>query len=225
MSRRKSTRHFSATAVGKWRLLLRSSQLSTPAKCVGYTLTTYVNGDMLAWPGRHTLAADTSLSVRSVDRALAALEDAGFLDVYPPKKPVRQTRNGEAKLVEQRRGGRVSGGKGYSNEYTLVIPTERRATDVPPISNRATQAQRRATHSPKKGDTAAPELEREPEEELELVDHRLREDQKTGFERCSVGDCVDFRVAGSRFCEEHGKEADRMLRVLPNRVVDEEAAA
>jgi hypothetical protein len=69
--------------VAAWRDAVRDSALSTTAKVVAYTLSTYLNGRGTAFPSRQLLAEGSSLGVglRSVDAALRELEMAGYLDI------------------------------------------------------------------------------------------------------------------------------------------------
>lgn len=48
-------------------------------------LADHATDDMIAWPGVHTIAAETGLSARSVQRALRALESAGYIGVDGPR--------------------------------------------------------------------------------------------------------------------------------------------
>jgi hypothetical protein len=66
---------------GIWRDAVRDSDLDSVAKCVAHTLATWLNGYGTAYPSRETIARGASLSVRSVERALVRLEDAGFLEI------------------------------------------------------------------------------------------------------------------------------------------------
>jgi hypothetical protein len=61
-----------------WCHALRESGLDAKAKLVGFALSTYMDGGGLAWPSRTTIAAASSLSVRSVDQALSSLKASGF---------------------------------------------------------------------------------------------------------------------------------------------------
>lgn len=53
----------------------------------------------------------------------------------------------------------------------------------------------------------------------------LTDDQKTGFVLCAFENCTRKRRGGSSFCQGHGKEANRTLRVVLKPVADEEHAA
>jgi len=64
-----------------WRDALRDSALDSTAKVVGYTLSTYMNRDGVAFPAKTTIATKASLSRRAVDGAIARLELGGFLIV------------------------------------------------------------------------------------------------------------------------------------------------
>jgi hypothetical protein len=67
--------------VAVWRDAVRESTLPTTAKTVAWCLSTYMNGQCLAWPSVDTLAAGSSLSDRATSKALRVLESAGFLQV------------------------------------------------------------------------------------------------------------------------------------------------
>lgn len=64
-----------------WRIVVRDSSLDATAKLVAFTLDTYMDRRGIAWPSRPTLAAGAGSHVRTVDHALARLEDAGFIVV------------------------------------------------------------------------------------------------------------------------------------------------
>jgi hypothetical protein len=99
-----------------WRDAIRDSELDATTKLVAYTLSTYANGRGSAYPSRATIAAGAGISLRNlrpVDAALDRLEAAGFLQVDPPKRPIRVS----GKLVMRRPGG-----KRATNDYTLALP-------------------------------------------------------------------------------------------------------
>lgn len=64
-----------------WRVAVRDSDLDATAKHVALTLSVYMNRRGIAWPSRVSLAAGTSRTIRTVERAVARLEQAGFLVV------------------------------------------------------------------------------------------------------------------------------------------------
>lgn len=64
-----------------WRIAIRDSDLHPAAKHVALTLDTYMNRHGIAWPSRASLAAGTGRSISTVQRALVALEQAGFIAV------------------------------------------------------------------------------------------------------------------------------------------------
>ncbi len=64
---------------------MRDSDQSLSQKAVAHTLSTYMNGEGTAFPSRETLAAGASCNVRTVDAAIMALEDNGFLRVKRSK--------------------------------------------------------------------------------------------------------------------------------------------
>jgi hypothetical protein len=65
----------------EWRIAVRDSSLDATAKHVALTIDTWMNRRGIAWPSRGSLAAGTGRSTKTVDRALARLELAGFLVV------------------------------------------------------------------------------------------------------------------------------------------------
>lgn len=64
-----------------WRIAVRESNLDATAKLVAFTLDTYMDRRGIAWPSRPSLATSSSLGVRTVDRALIRLENAGLIVV------------------------------------------------------------------------------------------------------------------------------------------------
>lgn len=69
----------------QWRIAIRESDLDPTAKLVALTLDIYMNRRGIAWPLKSSLAAGSSCSVRTVDRALIRLERAGFVVVAHSK--------------------------------------------------------------------------------------------------------------------------------------------
>jgi hypothetical protein len=68
--------------VVRWREAVRDSKLRTTVKAVAFVISTYMSTDGYCRPRRATIAQGSPLaSVRSVDTAIAELEEAGFLDV------------------------------------------------------------------------------------------------------------------------------------------------
>jgi DNA-binding MarR family transcriptional regulator len=58
----------------------RSHTISASAHHVGVTLALYyINGSSEAWPSQHELAASSGESLRTVQRAITELEQAGLL--------------------------------------------------------------------------------------------------------------------------------------------------
>jgi hypothetical protein len=193
MADRKPTKHFSPNALGMWRRALRESALSTNSKCVGLVLACWVNGDMRAWPGRKRLAAESSLSLHSVDRAIGDLEDSGFVIVYPPKRIV----NG----VEKRVGGRKK-----TNEYTLVIPSQERAPDVPSSEKEGKSEDERGQTGEEKSATGAHELAlRATRKDLAgfAPEDQLGEKKDQVLRHCGWGECMALHLPGSLYCEKH----------------------
>lgn len=70
--------------------LIRDPRLKAGAKATAAALGLYTDADGVCWPARATLAADLGVSVDTVDRGLAALVEAGWLEVLP-----RQTAEGD----------------------------------------------------------------------------------------------------------------------------------
>jgi hypothetical protein len=64
-----------------WRIAVRDSSLDASAKLVAFTIDTYMDRRGIAWPSRQSLAAGTSLGVRTIDRALVRLEQAELIVV------------------------------------------------------------------------------------------------------------------------------------------------
>ena len=63
-----------------WQAAIRQSPLSSNTKLVLLMLSLYMNHiTTAAWPSMTTLASDTGLSKRSVQRALQEARDTGFL--------------------------------------------------------------------------------------------------------------------------------------------------
>jgi len=55
--------------------------LDKTAKITAYALASRMNRAGCCWPGKTRLAADTSMSIRTVDRAIRRLEAAGLIVV------------------------------------------------------------------------------------------------------------------------------------------------
>jgi hypothetical protein len=70
-----------------WRdSVVADQRLDTTATAVALVLSTYMSADGVAWPSRETIGAGAKLkSVRSVDRAIAILECAGWLSIERSK--------------------------------------------------------------------------------------------------------------------------------------------
>jgi Helix-turn-helix domain len=69
----------------KWKLAVRDSRYDPTMKVVAFVLETYMDKDGYCWPGREAIAAGAGCDVRTVDRAIARLETAGFLRVHHSK--------------------------------------------------------------------------------------------------------------------------------------------
>ena len=104
-----------------WRNALRDSALPSKAKLVGFVLSTYMDRLGLTYRGSRSPRATNprpdgcSVSLRTVDGALADLELAGFLEIDPPK--TQRTVNG--RTVFARRGGNAG-----PNVYLATIPAD-----------------------------------------------------------------------------------------------------
>jgi hypothetical protein len=131
-----------------WRKALRDSDLSRTAKLVGFVISTYMNGDGVAWPSRNTIAAGGSVTVRAVDAAVKLLEGQGFLEVE--------------------RDGR--GGRTRVNQYVAVIPetahavhrSEARAA-LRARRKTANAVQKRANGTPRTGKRVRPKTTKSSE--------------------------------------------------------------
>lgn len=68
---------------------------SASQKSVLVAIADYVNEDGYAWPSQARIARDTDLSVRSIIRAIAALEKAGLIQIFrrPPRDDGRRESN------------------------------------------------------------------------------------------------------------------------------------
>ena len=65
----------------QWQRAIRDMPLDKSAKTVAYALASRMNRAGCCWPGKARLAADTGYSVRTMDRAVRRLEQAGLVDV------------------------------------------------------------------------------------------------------------------------------------------------
>lgn len=141
-----------------WRVAVRDSTLDATAKHVALTLDIYMNRHGIAWPSRSSLAAGCSCSVKTVARAVARLERAGFLEV--------------------RRGhGR------RSNLYSAVIPS--RDTGVPTTDALVgTLTTAMGTLSPRSRDTGVPRSRKEVVIK-KRKDDRARDQTQTDADRAA----------------------------------------
>jgi DNA-binding transcriptional MocR family regulator len=138
-----------------WRVAVRDSSLDATAKHVALTLDIYMNRHGIAWPSRSSLAAGCSCSVKTVARAVARLERAGFVEV-------------------KRGHGR------RSNLYLGVIP--RGDTGVPTTGALVgTLTTAMGTLSPRSGDTGVPRSRKEVVIK-KGKDDRARDQVKTGVD-------------------------------------------
>lgn len=102
-----------------WERDLRASTLSIRTKGVAMIMASYANANGASIrPGHTQLAADTSVSVATLKRALAELHAAGFIDT----------------VARGRSYGR--GGGGFASEYRLTLPRASLfpAIKVPPVA-------------------------------------------------------------------------------------------
>jgi hypothetical protein len=72
----------SRTFLMRWRDHIRDSDLSSSAKLVAHTLSTYMDASGHAFPSRETLASGCSLAGRTVYAAINELETAKLLTVH-----------------------------------------------------------------------------------------------------------------------------------------------
>lgn len=112
-----------------WRIAVRESELDRVAKLVALTLGIYMNRRGIAWPSKQSLAEGTGYSIRTVDRAIIRLEQAGF-------------------LIVTRTAGR------RSNRYTSVIhnPVTGDGVKLSTTPSAATPTPSRVTFNPVTGD-------------------------------------------------------------------------
>jgi hypothetical protein len=83
-----------------WRDAVADSDLDSTAKVVaGLAIATHMDRNGYAYPGRQRIARRSSLSIRTVDKAIRRVEAAGFLEVT-----------------------RVSGGNSKTNGYQACLP-------------------------------------------------------------------------------------------------------
>jgi hypothetical protein len=89
----------------EWERIVKASTLTAPVKHTALTVATYTDGDGTgAYPGTERLVRDTSLSDKTVRRALETLRDVGLL--------VRTV------------VGSSQGRRGVADEYCLAIPVD-----------------------------------------------------------------------------------------------------
>jgi hypothetical protein len=85
-SRRLGRRHAPHLSLPlEWRRAVRDSALSSSAKNVAQTLTTWMDSRGKCWPGYETIAAGCSFSRRTVIGAMREIEAAGFLTINRTK--------------------------------------------------------------------------------------------------------------------------------------------
>jgi hypothetical protein len=84
----------------RWRKALVASVVSSTVKLVGFVISVHMDSEGLAWPSRELIAREASLSVRSVEKAVPLLEEAGLLAVE------RDAR----------------GGRSHVNRYLALLP-------------------------------------------------------------------------------------------------------
>lgn len=70
-----------------WRKAIRDSDLSSNAKLVAFTLSTYMNTAGEAWPSLNTLVKGASIAKSTVTKALKELEAKGWIRRFRKKKP------------------------------------------------------------------------------------------------------------------------------------------
>jgi helix-turn-helix protein len=170
-----------------WRDGLRDSTLDPTARHVGHVLSTFMDARGFCFLKRETLAAGTGYSVRTIERAIARLEGAGWL--------------------------RVERGTGHrSNRYFAALPvvaSESRHSEWL-VATKATRSgdsddrsgdtgvARKLLKRRKRGDSAASSLEGSSAEPLHVVDEcpgceRVVEVVGPDFIYCA--DCLEKKAA------------------------------
>lgn len=102
-----------------WRIAVRESGLDATAKLVAFTLDTYMDKRGIAWPARPSLAASSTLGIRTVDRALLRLERAGFIVVARGRG---RRSNLYCADVPSSATGDTTTGEPTVSETTLMVP-------------------------------------------------------------------------------------------------------
>jgi len=64
-----------------WRHSVCQSELDPTAKLVAFVIACHMDGEAHSWPSRETIAKEASSHVRTVERAIKRVEDAGLLYV------------------------------------------------------------------------------------------------------------------------------------------------
>ena len=105
-----------------WRELLRDDPgPPRSVRAVALVLSTYANGHSgQAWPSRATLAAGAGYSVRTVIRAVAYLERAGYLDVE--RSPGRHTNKYRLSLPNGDTPATIAGAQRCQQRQPTVTP-------------------------------------------------------------------------------------------------------
>jgi hypothetical protein len=137
-----------------WRDAVRDSSLDSTAKGVAYALTTWMNLQGHAFPGRAALAAGAGYTVRTIDRAVPRLEKAGLL---------RVVRNG---------------GRSKANYYIALLPeraTESRRSEW----ERATLTTEKGDSEARNSDRVSPESGKESGYESVGVDSSVTDPPAT----------------------------------------------
>jgi hypothetical protein len=111
-ARSQGGRELAGPRVVRWRrAVLGAPELTDGQKVVAMALAEHMNGDGgSCWPSVETLAGEIALTRRPVQKALAALEELGWIE---------------------RRIGR---GRGHSSQYRASFPDSERASDGTPFA-------------------------------------------------------------------------------------------
>jgi helix-turn-helix protein len=128
----------------RWRLWIREDPwLDSKTKHVAHAQANYMDNETgIAYPSRQTLADDTGLSIKSIDRASRKLEEAGYL-TGPPRRTITDK---DGVTVERRPGGRCR-----TNVVRAAFPEQRHREALEFKKQRqrdALYADETASHSP-----------------------------------------------------------------------------
>jgi hypothetical protein len=107
----------------EWRdAVVVDQRLDTTSTAVALVLSTFMNGDGVAWPSRETIGAGAKLkSVRSVDRAIGIIESAGLLAIERSKG--RRSHRYRATVQPTARLNSPNGASDDTSTVHLTTPT------------------------------------------------------------------------------------------------------